>query len=1141
MQRPTIYRPLLSVCNDGYGNFAEKIASPCVAKMDTASRRQLWQPKGLPPSEADDILYSGSDDEYYDSPAERRGRYEIQSARFLQGKSLTIFSAQLRGPFSKESGWQNPWLGRSKTNNGAKDMATRPIPQGLSTSRSNSATGYVSGGASVAVTPLRLDRLTQPSSCRIPSPIRSSSYGAASNPYMDGATWNRVHAWRVDVVANAEQAEGLQATVTSVAKTSPQAASRSKRPATSELLRNALAKKSRSSGVDLSIGEPLSPAGQNQSPRTGRRQVSDALLSTPDNRSLLNSHASPDNFSGAALDGSVTGQISIPRAAEMRVSSAGDSAKEKASSIPLPVVNVAEKTNDVSITPVQQAQPLSDGRQSAVVSRASGSERSPLRPNATKINARIHNLPQDSKRDQPAKGNVNQEASLNITEAQEQSPLDYCSQADRSFQYRSKAPRVSKRKALAEATQNGENVSQPSSPTETASENTGSPPEDLPSSDSKKIYSTGALETPNNSTVPDSGTSLRDMPNDKSIMAEDAADITTPGIDGPTLIPSSSAPLQQDPAPPSASRPEHGPGAEAHIRRNAIDNGNHALPELKSVPKRTSPPNELVEILSLGPRPSLETTKLVGPIHDPHDVQVSKGTPVVALDTAVRPRYQSHIGSKLDGDCEAHTQGRTSSDQGVTIESATKREPNVILPGPQQESPWAKGLVNITEDAGSASDLPVQQTPMQALVRPGPTGSRESILATAPMQQSPWTKENTLQTTLEVATDMPSAPLADYARQARRDTEPTEITAITASQNPWASDERPADANCEDPRRLLFPSPGRPLRIDGALYSSPVSSNHSPLRPTTDTATGGALWQALPSTPTQQSSLSTPDLTSSIKSFRDFMSPSPEPRRRSEPILSPKAGRIEKLDRRKSALSKSRRDREKRAHLRVSFALPGQDRSGTPAMDTDPDEALDGAELPCREAESPSLVRKASSQAPPRRASSPPLELSQSELPAEVTRFRQFFRTQARKGPQVKRPGSYTPLLPSASQQRCGSPEADAMAGAFIEADRARGEQGVSGDSGAAPEEEERKEAGDQEQLESEEQSPEEDEEPQEIDDVTAVLDNLGDFLNSFDVEADLDKARREEQQQQERPQELGLGFPNTQDQMEIMGAGVWD
>ncbi|KAJ9138573.1 hypothetical protein NKR19_g7775 [Coniochaeta hoffmannii] len=195
---------------------------------------------------------------------------------------------------------------------------------------------------------------------------------------------------------------------------------------------------------------------------------------------------------------------------------------------------------------------------------------------------------------------------------------------------------------------------------------------------------------------------------------------------------------------------------------------------------------------------------------------------------------------------------------------------------------------------------------------------------------------------------------------------------------------------------------------------------------------------------------------------------------------------------------------------------------------------MEGAELPSREAESPSLVRKASRQAPSRRASSPPLELSQSELPAEGTRFSKFFQMQARKGPQVGRRKNYKPLLPSASQQICASPGVDAMAEAFIEADWTGGEQDISDDNGDHSEEE-----GEQ-ALDNERQALEEEETGQEIDDVTAVLDNLGDYLNSFDVDADLEKARREEQQR-DRPPELGLGFPSTQDRMEIMGAGAWD
>ena len=63
----------------------------------------------------DDVLLSGSDDEYYDSPTERCRQLEKQARLYLQGHRPLILSASLRGPFSRESGWRNPWAGsRSK-------------------------------------------------------------------------------------------------------------------------------------------------------------------------------------------------------------------------------------------------------------------------------------------------------------------------------------------------------------------------------------------------------------------------------------------------------------------------------------------------------------------------------------------------------------------------------------------------------------------------------------------------------------------------------------------------------------------------------------------------------------------------------------------------------------------------------------------------------------------------------------------------------------------------------------------------------------------------------------------------------------------------------------------------------------------
>ncbi|KAK4226480.1 hypothetical protein QBC38DRAFT_480500 [Podospora fimiseda] len=65
------------------------------------------------PHSDDDVIYSGSEDEAYDSPTDRRNRYEEQAQRFADGKPLFLLSASLRGPFDRKLGWVNPWRSQS--------------------------------------------------------------------------------------------------------------------------------------------------------------------------------------------------------------------------------------------------------------------------------------------------------------------------------------------------------------------------------------------------------------------------------------------------------------------------------------------------------------------------------------------------------------------------------------------------------------------------------------------------------------------------------------------------------------------------------------------------------------------------------------------------------------------------------------------------------------------------------------------------------------------------------------------------------------------------------------------------------------------------------------------------------------------
>ncbi|GJC83652.1 hypothetical protein ColLi_06490 [Colletotrichum liriopes] len=60
------------------------------------------------PYDEAEVLYAGSDDEYYDNPNERKSRYEKAAIRFLQGHTPVLLTTVLRGPFEgpDAKGWK---------------------------------------------------------------------------------------------------------------------------------------------------------------------------------------------------------------------------------------------------------------------------------------------------------------------------------------------------------------------------------------------------------------------------------------------------------------------------------------------------------------------------------------------------------------------------------------------------------------------------------------------------------------------------------------------------------------------------------------------------------------------------------------------------------------------------------------------------------------------------------------------------------------------------------------------------------------------------------------------------------------------------------------------------------------------------
>ncbi|KAJ0273975.1 hypothetical protein COL940_009571 [Colletotrichum noveboracense] len=112
-----------------------------------------------------EVLCEGSDDEYYDSPEERRRRIEDAAHRYLSGQAPLLLTSVLRGPFEgpDAKGWVNPW--RSKRSR-------------------NPPVAVVETVAELEVAESELSDADDTGSCHLPSPRSLDQVGVTANPHM---------------------------------------------------------------------------------------------------------------------------------------------------------------------------------------------------------------------------------------------------------------------------------------------------------------------------------------------------------------------------------------------------------------------------------------------------------------------------------------------------------------------------------------------------------------------------------------------------------------------------------------------------------------------------------------------------------------------------------------------------------------------------------------------------------------------------------------------------------------------------------------------------------------------------------------------------------------------------------------------
>ncbi|KAK4142776.1 uncharacterized protein C8A04DRAFT_12921 [Dichotomopilus funicola] len=1162
------------------------------------------------PHHPDDVLYEGSDDETYTNSEERRARYADQARRFLKGQPVFLLSASLRGPFDQESGWVNPWRSKSGESRSKLTTGTKPpVPERVVVQVE--ANGISESSSPCEEREIAETQLTLPRTTYEP-PL-----------YLDDDALYRVQHWRDRVVAESDAQAGS-------GRGSSQSASNSvdSRKATQHTT-NRTPSGSRPVAVNNSqeVSSLNTPGVVDQ-----MRQRIDAQRSQDHNSSELSPPPSdledPHALSPHAVR--IYGQLAL--------------------SAQIDAVDTTSFENTPVETPSRR--------------RTIFEERFQEEENVTPA---------------PALALEAVSSALVKTEASERADGSFCYQTKgvgRKGAARRKSKLVGSPKAPTEATDSGE--PEPQAPPERAGgdvlglgPNVGTvadkpfiKTEDVPDDEA-------ATATPHPATNPqpesesaatsNSGTSEQCQVQIK-VEFDDSTQSSLP-IDGPTLVPSQS-PSHSD----YDSVPSFGHfSVEKHSQEmisDTIDFPRRLLWPKSRRSQDQSPATlfgreRLHTPASLRSGPSTRDSRAASSDYSPvpeATVHESASNNETGVQTEQRDGHVNEAVSEMEaGPASAPTTDIKTEDQIVQEDmqepglpqvelhpasdeegDAMNSQPPASCPQPQTQSPWVQ------------DDRPV---------RPNSQGDHHHShhshhhhhhhhhhhphLQSSPKPiQSPWVKM------VDVVPDV-SGTVAQLPNSSSHSHPAAATPSLTSAQNlqtttmlqsPWAR----GDLQMQLPDVRLF----NPLSSPANTHVLPATDPSLPRSPVLPTLRDGSnnndaevansqLYPLPPSTPeTKQSSLPTPDVTLSVKSFKNFMTPSPQrpPAAKRRRILTDADGALPSTQalvdaaisnpwiRPPTEARPPKRQRSQhrqssqaaRPRKRVSWGpLPGEEDNEDEGNQTPDDPEPIPAPAPTSTTNPPSSFssssrkRKLNPSTPhshahahdhPRRArptSPPPSILSSSSLPSTNQKFGKHFAAVAgrRVGstPLLQRtPAAATAemlmrrgvvasksLLPSGSQQTCGSPAVDAMAEAFLRAERVGGggdgdenasegvsasalgvlgtetggggeqavtdnERGGQGDHEEGYDDDDEQEEGNNTQDEDE-GTTEPEPEPEAIDEVSAVMENLDDFLGgNWDLDADLAQAKAEQGRNQNQAQ-AGSSSQGGGGLSGLMDVGVWD
>ncbi|KAI0503161.1 hypothetical protein F5B22DRAFT_630386 [Xylaria bambusicola] len=1028
---------------------------------------------GLSFTDSDTYIYPPSDDEKDEaSRLARIQRYEECGRRYLQGKPLSILSASLRGPFDKASGWQNPWLPKVPSEHAQRKLVHQSQPSAASSITQHENSIQAESLSTEEDGTIQNGGVGDSMECHLPSPQSHQDLQFHNSPSHHERR-SRIESWANDIHPVALEKDKFWAP--GYDSIDRDAEPSQKRPAGKEWLKRRPAKKRRLPSSQ-STGAASTPTPTPTARLRAKRNKASVFENRPANRSfeMTTPSSSPDR-----------GPRDSPSASERQPLGSREEHGRLASS------NKPIGGTDIS------AEPAASPRQEQAEEERRKEDNDEVE----------QDIEAEAKRPDPVEDNNQgqspKQTCQNNEEFKENGDFEDC--ADDSFYYRARqmkqptSPRISDITA-ADCSMKHIESKTPSPPeqeiavilspgTHTQGSSHVTPYEQSNANDIEHIMQPN--RNPSSIAINDESghiavSTLQSNTNEfqfheamfkncaVQVLTSDAGDALTVGIRQPlgdiTTNKHASRLNARDNIPQTVSKANEARGITPEP---FFDEGVTLIGETMDMdePGAIEAPQTDIEQhfcpdFDLLAHYAISATDLANAnqLSYSHDITSLSGTKDVAnLAMAIAPQQEpAELHSITTEPCESPPVEMTDSADATEVTLSHLNEDLTLVvtdnesTPPEQQSPWtspSKTNIQIPNANTGQDGGKLEKSPAQPVVKmfDSPALMSDSP-AIHPSQQSPWaaeTNELTNAPDVQGAIDVETALIMNVETPVKPLSPP-----LPGHQNVWAASPSAIPPILSN---LCQMSPEPQFLESTVGEEAPILKGY-PKTP-------------IPQIPRQ----STPDGEVSIRSFSNFNFPSPRQPSSCPPSVSACRGIL----RSKKSLTSNKTAR------RVSFAF---------------EQEGDGYEL------STNL----------RAPSPPPPAIVDLEEDTVDGRYRKHFDVMNRRlsTSQGMTPRCQRRLLPNASQREPESPQADAMAEAFrrADADATRGAYYMDNVAkGKKAEEKENEHPGQNHDGDERPQSPwQKTTAGVDDDDVAAVMGNLNEFLDVWDVDKEMDRNRNE-------------------------------